>query len=195
MPKPPIAPARYVGPGLLVTPEMTRQEARSALSAAGFVFLSGGSFAGVVLAPEGDRVVRISKPDRGAEVAYAAFMGDLVVDEHTPRAYAFLRLADGGTVAEVERLHPPEDLPDGTGTRLTMAFFEDLAWKTGLTMDASRMDPYNWMMRKPEGTYVLTDPLADMRQHWNRPQSHLSLGRVRFADMISADVPLEYVGS
>lgn len=194
--KPPVAPARYVGPGLLVTADMDRMEARRALANAGFKFLAGGSFAGVVISPGGDRVVRVAKPDRGGWVAYQAFMSTFRDEEHTPRVYGMLELADGGFVAEVERLYPPPldetppDIPYGLlHTLRSMAKIHEL------TLDLDSAGPYNWTVRRPANTLVASDPFADSRQHWHRDKS--DVGRdgfhVEYPEMVDPEVPIETI--
>jgi len=85
----------------LLNPAMTRSESRVTLHKAGWVYCGGGSFSSVWRL--GDRVIKVTKPDAGAELTYEAAQA-LPHNTALPRYFDKLDLVDGGTVYEVEAL-------------------------------------------------------------------------------------------
>lgn len=90
--------------GTVINSAMTRREARQALFRAGWRYLDGGSFSSVWLAPDGSRVIKVTKPDAGSlatlEASFACKSPNL------PRCYGKVELSNGGFAVEVERLSP-----------------------------------------------------------------------------------------
>lgn len=91
--------------GGILHPSMSRRKVRTVLHEAGYTHCGGGSFSSVWRAPGGGRVVKVSKPDRGAEAiceASCRLEGNPVL----PRYFGRIELPGGGAVYEVEELEP-----------------------------------------------------------------------------------------
>lgn len=164
--------------GSVVTSDMTRRAARLALYRAGFTYLSGGSFASVWLAPDGERVVKVTKPDPGMEATYEASSA-LPDSPHLSRFYGRLALANGGFAYEVEALHPADedaynDFEDSEEWRILewnpagdprTHYATPIAEALGALAGAKRKGPCHlgWdmhdgnVMERDDGTLVLTD--------------------------------------
>lgn len=101
--------ARYSLPakiaGGLIKPTMTRREARTALKLAGWRHIGGGSYSSAWLSPDGKRVAKVSKPDRGAEAICEAYCRDKR-NSVLPKYFGRVALQDRGHVYEVEALGP-----------------------------------------------------------------------------------------
>lgn len=94
-------PARIAGG--LIKPEMTRRQARTALKLAGWRHVGGGSYSSAWLSPDGKRVAKVSKPDRGSEAICEAYCR-AKRNRALPKYFGRVVLSDGGHVYEVEAL-------------------------------------------------------------------------------------------
>jgi hypothetical protein len=89
------------------TAAMSRQDVRRLLFTSGWQFLDGGSFSSVWKAPDGSRVIKVTKPDRGSDATTAASRAN-PDNPWLPNIFATSRLACGGSMTEVELLEPCE---------------------------------------------------------------------------------------
>lgn len=89
--------------GGIIKSTMTRCQARTALHEAGWSYVGGGSYSSVWRSPDKTRVVKVSKPDNGAEAiceAYCRHPDNPVF----PKYFARRTLAGRGHVYEIEAL-------------------------------------------------------------------------------------------
>lgn len=133
-----------------VHPSMTRAQARAELFKSGWQFVGGGSFASVW--KQGERVVKVTKPDAGAEAVYrlaqahpdcAAF----------PRYFGRVELADGGVAYEVEALE--EMLPYDEQHDVAYAIaYNGAAWCRGKAREQRPVAPCSAELLAAETAHV-----------------------------------------
>ena len=150
----------------IIQPSMRRRAARQALLAAGWEFVGGGSFAAVYGSPDGTRVAKVTKPDRGAAKTYE-MANALRGNPHLPRYFNAIALIDGGHVYEAERLLPLANWEELEA--LEREFRNNDDYKAAFeTLDdawgCNDRHYLNAMRRAGSGELVLTDYLADMGQ-------------------------------
>jgi len=151
----------------VVSPDMTRREARAAFLAAGWTFVGGGSFAAVYGSPDGTRVAKVTKPDRGAEATYRVSK-ELEGNPYLPRYFDMMPLANGGHVYEVERLKPLTGW--AAVERLEEEANSDPLYGVAFRALESAMpwgvNDSHWRnaMRRESGELVMTDYLADVAE-------------------------------
>lgn len=173
-----LALPNYSALGSIVTPTMTRRRARTALHDAGWEYIGGGSFASVWASPDGTRVAKVTKPDRGQQALVRAAQKH-PDNPHLPDIYGYLPLNRGGFVVEMERLDWEgnySEVADYDGWAplkgdVSPEFYD--AWhvveaereaeaENGNYLDWDLHDE-NVMFR--DGTPVLLDPLYEPRAH------------------------------
>ncbi|HWV49959.1 MAG TPA: hypothetical protein VN035_10935, partial [Microbacterium sp.] len=154
-------------PGL--EPDATHDDAERAFAAAGWSRIGAGDWAIALLSPDGRTVARISPFDPTGPYTAELYRSA----EHTllvPRLFAHHRLAGGGDLMLMERLHPV-DPADAAGLhRLIADADESVAELTGILQEihARALAELPWcgpidenpsnVMRGSDGRLVLTDP-------------------------------------
>jgi hypothetical protein len=188
--------------GTLITANMSRKRARTALHDAGWEFLDGGSYASVWGSPDGTRVAKVTKPDGGQRALIAAAKKH-PDNPNLPTIYGFLQLKRGGFVVEMELLDWDGDYGevaefDGSAPSrkdidagyVTPEFYaawhavqaeRSAAREKGIYLDWDLHDE-NVMFRN--GTPVLVDPLYEPRRHHaaRTGTGNAELTRRRYAD-------------
>ncbi|MEM8575904.1 MAG: hypothetical protein AAGF48_14915 [Pseudomonadota bacterium] len=89
--------------GGIIKSTMTRCQARTALHEAGWDYIGGGSYSSVWRSPDKTRVVKVSKPDNGAEAICEAYCRD-PDNPVFPKYFGRRTLAERGYVYEIEAL-------------------------------------------------------------------------------------------
>lgn len=150
----------------IVAPRMTRREARAAFLAAGWSFVGGGSFAAVFGSPDGTRVAKVTKPDRGAEATYSVAM-ELAGNPYLPRYFDMMPLANGGNVYEVERLLPLSGYSEQKRLEKTAGSdprYDEALEALDFASPGWGVNDFHWRnaMKRATGELVMTDYLADM---------------------------------
>ncbi|WP_243228834.1 hypothetical protein [Microbacterium sp. CIAB417] len=154
-------------PGL--EPDVDHRDVERAFTAAGWSRIGAGDWAIALVSPDGATVARISPFDPTGPYTAELYRRA----EHTllvPRLFAHRRLAGGGDVLIMERLHPV-DPADAAGLHRLIADEDDsVAELTGILRDLHERaltelpwcgpidaNPSN-VMRGSDGRLVLTDP-------------------------------------
>jgi hypothetical protein len=140
--------------GLFIHSGMTRQIARRTLLDSGWTYLGGGSFSSVWRSPDGERAVKVTKPDRGSDATTAAAQ-DRRNNPHLPKVYGHTRLACGGSATEVEVL---QEVSSEDYFRAREAFYR---WQDGRELErvpAALLDAFWALTRHAEGLGLSSDP-------------------------------------
>lgn len=154
--KPPKAPAVFVGKGLLIPPEATLIEAKTALYEEGFEYLGGGACAAAFGHHPTGRVVKLVCGDSGHLLAVETFQRFSRIKAF-PRIYGLVTLAEGAFAYETEWcLESDAYYADGWSSR------------TGRALD--RLSEARWgcedfhehnIMERPDGDIVIVDPFHE----------------------------------
>lgn len=176
----PLALPNYSAIGSIVTRNMTRRSARTALYNAGWRYIGGGSFASVWASPDGTRVAKVTKPDRGQRALIKAAQAH-PDNPHLPTIYGYLGLKRGGFVVEMERLDwggNYDEVSDYDGHAPTKGDVSDAFYEAWHAVDdqlyrfGQRGHYLNWDLHDEnvmfrDGVPVLVDPLYEPNAHIN----------------------------